>query len=240
MKHLADILPKFRSNASFKYAFCIAAFLVALITRLQLDSYLPPGFPFLTFFPAVILSTLVGGLWPGIACAAVSGLAALYFFIHPYYSLELNYGGIIAMAFYIFIVTIDIGLIHFITLALEQLRQERNRSADLSRRTEIMFSELQHRVSNNLQTVAGLLLLQETEVEDPKARHALQEARNRITLLGKLHRKLHDPNLASIDLGAFLEELSHDVIQASGVKGVECIVDTNRVDIPHANSSPWP
>ena len=95
-----------------------------------------------------------------------------------------------------------------------------------------MFSELQHRVSNNLQTVAGLLLLQETEIDDPKARHALQEARNRITLLGKLHRKLHDPNLASVDFGAFLEELSRDVIQASGVKGVECIVNTSGVDIP--------
>jgi two-component sensor histidine kinase len=146
----------------------------------------------------------------------------------------------VALAFYFFVVGIDIWLIHAITRALEQLRAERNRSADLSRRTEIMFSELQHRVSNNLQTIASLLLLQESEIDDRKAQHALQEARNRITLLGKLHRRLHDPNLTSSSLDAFLEELSRDVIQASGVKGVECIVDTNRVDIPHANSSPWP
>jgi two-component sensor histidine kinase len=133
---------------------------------------------------------------------------------------------------YCFVAGIDIALIHVITRALEQLRQERNRSADLSRRMEIMFSELQHRVSNNLQTVAGLLLLQETQISDPKARHALQQASNRIALLGKLHRKLHDPNLASVDLDAFLEELSRDVIQVSGVKGVECVVDINCVDVP--------
>ena len=43
---------------------------------------------------------------------------------------------------------------------------------------------------------------------------------------------LHDPNLASADFGVFLEELSRDVIQASGIKGVECIVNTSGVDIP--------
>jgi two-component sensor histidine kinase len=232
MHWLVDILSSVRGSSTFKYTFCVGAFLLALATRLMLDSSLPPGFPFLTFFPAVILSTLVAGLWPGIVCAVISGLTALYFFIQPYYSFQLNYGGVVAMTFYSFIVAIDIALIHIITRALEQLRVERNRSADLSRRTEIMFSELQHRVSNNLQTIAGLLLLQEAEIEDAKAQHALQQARNRITLLGKLHRKLHDPNLASADLGAYLEELSRDVIQASGVEGVKCVVNTSGVDIP--------
>jgi two-component system, sensor histidine kinase PdtaS len=231
MGRFVDVLSSIRSNMTLKYAFCVGAFLLALVTRMLLDSYLPPGFPFLTFFPAVILSTLIAGLWPGIACGVVSGLAALYFFIQPIYSFELNYGGAVAMGFYFFVTGIDIGLIHAMTKALEQLRVERNRSAELSRRTEIMFSELQHRVSNNLQTVAGLLVLQETEIDDPKARHALEEARNRITLLGKMHRKLHDPNLASADLGAFLEELSRDVIQAAGIKGVECVVNTAGIDI---------
>jgi two-component sensor histidine kinase len=232
MDRLVDILSSVRRSSTFKYAFCIAAFLLALGARTMLDSSLPPGFPFLTFFPAVILSTLVAGLWPGIACAVAGGLAAQYFFIQPYYSFDLNYGRVIAMTFYFFVVGIDIALIHIITRAVEQLRVERNRSADLSRRTEIMFSELQHRVSNNLQTIAGLLLLQESKIDDPKARHALREAHNRITLLGKLHRRLHDPNHAFADRGAFLEELSRDVILASGVKGVECVVNTTSFDIP--------
>ena len=86
MDRLVDILSSVRRSSTFKYAFCIGAFLLALATRMMLDSSLPPGFPFLTFFPAVILSTLVAGLWPGIACAVAGGLAALYFFIQPYYT----------------------------------------------------------------------------------------------------------------------------------------------------------
>ena len=84
MDRLVDILSSVRRSSTFKHAFCIAAFLLALGTRTMLDSSLPPGFPFLTFFPAVILSTLVTGLWPGIACAVAGGLAAQYFFIQPY------------------------------------------------------------------------------------------------------------------------------------------------------------
>src|SRR3954471_13131656 len=119
MNRLVDVLLRLRSNAAFKYTFCVGAFLLALVIRLALDSYLPPGFPFLTFFPAVILSTLIAGLWPGIVCAAISGLAALYFFIQPYYSCEMDYGAKIAMAFYFFVVGIDIALIHVITKSLE-------------------------------------------------------------------------------------------------------------------------
>jgi two-component sensor histidine kinase len=232
MDRMSDILPILRNNITFKYTFCIVVFLLALVIRLVLDSYLPPGYPFLTFFPVVILSTLAVGLWAGIVSAVASGVAALYFFIEPVYSFDLNYGGPLALAVYCFVVAINIALVHIMTQVLEQLRAERNRSADLTRRTEIMFSELQHRVSNNLQVITGLLLLHETEIEDAKARHALKAARNRISLIGKIHRKLHDPNLASDDFGAFLEELSRDVIQASGVKGVECTVNTSGVDIP--------
>jgi K+-sensing histidine kinase KdpD len=184
MDRIADILLSLRNNTTFKYTFCVAAFLLALVIRLVLDRYLPPGYPFLTFFPAVILSTLVAGVWAGIVSTVACGLAALYFFIQPIYSFELNYSGILALTVYCFVAGIDIALIHVMTRALDQLRAERNRSADLTRRTEIMFSELQHRVSNNLQTIAGLLLLQESEIEDAKAQHALKEARNRITLLG--------------------------------------------------------
>jgi two-component sensor histidine kinase len=231
MDRLIDYLPHARSNPTFKYTFCVATFLLALGIRLLLDSYMPPGFPFLTFFPVVILSTLIAGLWPGIVSAVISGLAAWYFFIQPAYSFELNYSVALALGFYALVVGIDIALIHFITRAIEQLRAERNRNADLMRRTEIMFSELQHRVSNNLQTVAGILILQETKVIDPEAQRALQEARNRITMIGKLHRKLHAPDLGSVELASFLDELCRDVIQTSGVQGVNCVVTVNGVDI---------
>jgi PAS domain S-box-containing protein len=37
--------------------------------------------PFITFFPAIVLATLIGGLWPGVLATALSALAAWHFFL---------------------------------------------------------------------------------------------------------------------------------------------------------------
>src|SRR5690349_5159169 len=120
-------------NWTFNYTFGVTTFLLSLVPRLALEGSLPPGYPFLTFFPAVILTTLIAGLWPAIMTAVMSGLAAWYFFIEPVYSFELNPGVILALGFFAFVVGIDIAVIHIMKRALEKLASERNRSADLSR-----------------------------------------------------------------------------------------------------------
>ena len=56
----------------------VAATGAALLLRMVLDPVLPPGFPYLTFFPAVVLTAFFFGLRPGIICAVLSGLAAWY------------------------------------------------------------------------------------------------------------------------------------------------------------------
>ncbi len=57
------------------WSFAAMAFLATFALRYALDSELPAGFPFLTFFPAVILTTFLAGLWPGIGVAIAGGLS---------------------------------------------------------------------------------------------------------------------------------------------------------------------
>jgi hypothetical protein len=54
--------------------------IVSFGVRYSLDAWLPPGLPFLTFFPAIILTTFLAGVWPGVFVAALSVLTAWYFF----------------------------------------------------------------------------------------------------------------------------------------------------------------
>ena len=61
----------------------VVIFAVALGVRFAVDHLLPPGFPYLTFFPAIILTTFFFGLRPGIVSALLGGVAAWYFFIGP-------------------------------------------------------------------------------------------------------------------------------------------------------------
>jgi two-component sensor histidine kinase len=218
---------RLRRRPWFGYVFGAVAFLLALAARLALDGALPPGFPFLTFFPAVILTTFVGGIRPGIACAVVSGLAAWYWFIPPFNSFAVSGATALALVFYAFIVGIDIVLIHLMNRAVSRLEDEQELTADLNKQLRTMFQELQHRVANNMMFVAGLLALQKRKVGgDPEAaRTALDEAQNRVMVMSRIHRRLYDPSAVNIPAGRYFQELCTDLLDATGAKNVVCLVD---------------
>jgi PAS domain S-box-containing protein len=74
---------------------------------------------FLTFYPAVMVVALIGGLGPGLAATGLSGLAATYFFIPPIYSLKIaSLGDGVALALFCFI-----GV--FISVITDRLRAAR-------------------------------------------------------------------------------------------------------------------
>ena len=205
----------------------VAIFAVALVLRFAVDSMLPPGFPYLTFFPAVILTTFFFGLRPGIISAALGGLAAWYFFILPFHSFALSGPAAIALGFYLFIVIVDIALIHAMHLLAEQLREEAGTQARMSEQRRTMFQELQHRVANNMQFVAALLSLYKRKAgNDPAAiLGALDDARVRLETISNLHRHLYDPANASRPIGEFLSQVCEGLISTSGSPGIACRID---------------
>lgn len=217
-------LAEWRRSPRVGYGFGLIAFAVALVIRWHLSDLLPAGFPFLTFFPAIILTTFVGGLWPGLFIAILSTLAAWYFFIPPFHSFALSAEGVLAVGFFVVIALIDVAIIHLMQSAFERASAERARSAQLAAQSEVLFTELQHRVSNNLQVVSALLGLQKSTLADEKARQALSDASQRLMFIAKLNRKLHDPATVGLDLKDFLQELCHDVSAAAGIENAGCNV----------------
>ncbi|MEI9890584.1 MAG: histidine kinase dimerization/phosphoacceptor domain -containing protein [Caulobacteraceae bacterium] len=57
----------------------------------------------------------------------------------------------------------------------DRLAVERERYARLAENRDLLYRELQHRVSNNIQLISGLLLLQSQGVSDKAAKRALAE-----------------------------------------------------------------
>jgi two-component sensor histidine kinase len=192
----------------------------ALLLRMAADSNLPPGFPYVTFFPAVTIAAFLFGTRMGIVASAVCGLAAWYYFIPYTHSFALAPGGGMALALYLFVVMTEVTLIHWMQRANANLARQREISGTLAETQSLLFRELQHRVSNNLQVVAGLLSLQKREIEDPHARAALDEAARRLGVIGRISRQLYDPTGATRGMRAFLEPLCADVIEASGRTGI--------------------
>ncbi len=201
--------------------FCLSA----LLMRLAAQAVLPIGYPFVSFFPAVILSSFLFGIRPGIYAGVLCGLMAWYVFIPPRLGWSFNPGVAVAMAFYTGVVTIDIALIHWMQRANLKLAIERERSRALAENRELLFRELQHRVSNNLQVVAALLGLQRRHVADAAARKALDDASGRLGLIGRISRALYDPSGEGQSIRAFLLMLTAELCEASGRTDVTIDID---------------
>jgi two-component sensor histidine kinase len=223
----------------FQWTFAASATLLALAVRLLVDGYLPPGFPYLTFFPAVILTTFFAGVRPGLVTGVVCGMLAWYFFIAPVNSFALTSTSAVALAFYAFIILTDVGLIYVMALALHKLAEERARSDWLAESRQLMFRELQHRVSNNLAVVASLIKMQRRNVRDEKARAVLNTAAGLLNLIARIQRELHDPGSQSVDISRVIQDLAEDVVEAAAVAGrVSTAVEADRVVVDSERAIP--
>ena len=231
-------LPLLAARRPLAYACALVLSGIAWGIRLGLDPFLPAGFPYLTFFPAVIVTSFLFGRGSGIMAGAVCGVLAWYFFIPPFYSFALHTGTALALGFYAGVVSVDIVLIHWMQRATERARAERERNRELAdergqladerlrlaEQTSLLFSELQHRVSNNIQMVGAVLSLQKRNVTDAGARQALDDASAKLQLLGRIQRQLYSTTGEQVPLDVFLSDLSKDLVAAGGKPGVTCSI----------------
>lgn len=218
-------LPLVLPHAWHSYVYVALLCAVCFFLRELAEPLLPPGYPFLSFFPAVILSSFLFGVRPGIFAALICGVLSWYFFIAPQSGFAVNAAVVTAMAFYTGVVTVDIMVIHWMQRANYNLALERERNRKMAENRELLFHELQHRVSNNLQVVAALLSLHRRQVRDEDARKVMEEAAGRLALIGKISRALYRPDDSGQEIGALLDMLSRDLAEAAGREDIGLVVD---------------
>ncbi|PKB13348.1 two-component sensor histidine kinase [Novosphingobium kunmingense] len=187
---------------------------LALVVRLSLDDVLPPGLPYVTFFPAVVLSAFLFGTRPGILSAGLGLLFSWYFFIPPA-GFALNFGALLAIVLYLFVVAVDIVLIHWMQRAQNRLLEQRRISRDLADTRAMLFQELQHRVGNNLQMVGSMLALQRRGLSGDAAQ-AIGEAAQRIALIGSMQRDLYSADGAPVGLRDLVAKVCAETVRAHG------------------------
>jgi two-component sensor histidine kinase len=194
---------------AFAVAFGVR-YAVSVILDYGLHDWLSPA-PFLTFYPTIILTTFFLGSGPAVLVAALGGASAWYFFLEPMHSFAMHGDKLIAVCLYFCAAGFDIVLVRLLTLSLDWVEGEKAKSIAYAQEREVLFTELQHRISNHLQLLSTLLDSQRSHVRDENAKQAMTNASLRLAMVGKLHRKLHDPGQREVDIGALLSELSGDL-----------------------------
>lgn len=223
-----------RDRPALGLAVAAGSAVLALMVRLLLAQVFPPGFPFLTFFPAILVTSYLAGRGPGIACALLSLVLAWYFLFDPIGSFAAKPGAIVALIFFAIVAAVDIILIDQMQQALDRLRAERRLTAKLYEQQRGLFEELQHRVANNMAFISGLLRLQKRHIaaEPARAAEAFDEAVARIDIMGRIHRRLYDPAAANQALQAHLQDMCDELLRATGKECVRCRVDVPALELP--------
>lgn len=232
--------PVFRLSARIRrvpalaFGIALAAFIAALLIRFAVNTVLPAGFPYLTFFPAVLLTAFFCGTGPGIMVAGLSVLSAWYWFIAPFNSFALDLQSAVAVLFFVVILAADLLMIHIMHSAVERLENARSRTAELLERQRTLFEELQHRTANNMAFVGALLAMHKRRSSRyPEAVAALDDAASRLDSMARIHRRLYDPTNIDLPIGSYFEALVRDVLDSAGRGDVTIRAqsDVERLDV---------
>ena len=190
------------------YAQSVVIVGTAFAVRWASDSMLPQGIPFITFFPAVIITAFAQGFWPSVVSAAAGLLLSWYFFIPPFFSFEVEAGGILALVFYLFIVIVVIILIHLAIGAIRDADSAMRQKEELVNFQELLIGELDHRIKNIFTVMASLVKLSARYADSTT--DMADDVSARILALGRSHHSLWR---ADRDSDATVQSIARQVLE---------------------------
>jgi two-component sensor histidine kinase len=169
-------------------------------------------YPFLTFVPVVVVAAIFLGTMPALFVTLVGITISVYFYVPPI-GLAIHHNDILPLAL---AMSIALGFIYIIDLyrrCMILLYQRKCELRELVDNQEVMFTELQHRVANNMQFLASLMRLQRQFVTDSDKTEILtlyDKQIARVEMMGKLHRALHNPGEVGGSLKEYLSVICRD------------------------------
>jgi two-component sensor histidine kinase len=156
-------IPSLRPGTVGAYAFAFVSAAVAMALRFALDPYVMAA-QFVTFFPAVIITTLISGLSAGLFCLALSVAALTFFLLPPRYTFYVdNLSDILNTLLFVLVTFFTVILTAGMRFAIERYQElsqklDQHESALRERedRLAVMVAELQHRTRNLISVVSAI------------------------------------------------------------------------------------
>lgn len=117
-----------------------------------------------------------------------------------------------------------------------------DRTAELEealQKQTVLAHEIDHRVKNNLQMIASLVVMQSRTITDPETRSSMQAMLARVEALSTAHRRLYQTkDTTSFDLADFIRDLVGDLVSAFGDGKLDLHLDLEHQDMPADKAAP--
>lgn len=137
-----------RSQARL-YAVAIGILAASLMVKVALNVVLPGRLPFITFFPAVLLTAYLCGTVPSVLVLLATALAGAFWLDPPGGMPQLE--RVLSFVLFLFVASIQIVLIAFINRAISEIKQQ-------ERMLGLINRELKHRLKNILAVVNSVFM----------------------------------------------------------------------------------
>jgi hypothetical protein len=192
-----------------RYLATIAIVLAFFLIRQFADAVLPPGYPFLFFFVAVLLCAALFDRGSGLVATATSAALAAYFYLPPIGSLHVEEGRqVVALTLFVAIGATMTFIIEALHVAVARLS-----ASETSR--GLLLREFRHRTRNDINGLVALLQLRARAAPSEAARESLHDAANYAFALARVHTRLapdgDSDDLVSVTTREFIAGLCADI-----------------------------
>ena len=218
-----------------RWLLALAIWSIALVSRWALDDIAHSG-PFLTFLPAIALTTLFCGRWPAVVSIAAAAIASDYLWLPPPgFAMEWPTTPI-SLGLFILIGLFELVLVDSLYAVTRHHVEQQDRLESSLRLRETMVQEMRHRVADQLHVITAMLEGSQIKVDGgARAEDVLEQAIGRISSITYLQRIVDDK--ASYQRGLvpvlqdILDHIFYDVDVAVQVRAAPVELSTGQMTI---------
>jgi K+-sensing histidine kinase KdpD len=193
-------------SRSGRYGLAIAAVAVGFAVRTALEPAFGGFHPYSTFLPVVILTAYGLGRGPAALALGLSAVLGYACFAAPEHGWK-DIHALASLGFFVGSGGVAAVLISALVRALDTLAAALARAETLAQSHAELFRELNERMTNHMQLIAGLLQLHALRETDEALSQAFANASEKSLLISRAHRELSGRALELVDFNAFAERL---------------------------------
>jgi PAS domain S-box-containing protein len=120
----AKHLHRLQRDPFIVYGAAFGAILIATLIRWAMGGFVHDRIPFTTYYPAIVVATLLGGFWLGMLASVLSAAIAWWLFMSPIFGFALDAAQLTSLITFIFVCFLLVGTVTALNSAIDLLLVE--------------------------------------------------------------------------------------------------------------------